>query len=176
MRISDWSSDVCSSDLKQQAYPTFEWLIVDDGSNDDTRDLVDCFKAEGKINIRYFFQQNSGKHVAINRGVEEAKGTLFFIVDSDDFLTTDSLHLINEAWQKLYHENYGEGFAGICGLRCFQDGTVIGGDVDYQVLDISMLEYRYQSGYKGDKAEVYLTEVLASYPFPNIDEIGREHV
>src|SRR5690606_9120380 len=155
--------------ISKQAYPTFEWLIVDDGSDDGTRQLVQSFQDAGMVDIRYFFQQNSGKHIAINKGVEEATGTLFFIVDSDDFLTADSLQIVNEAWQKLYGENSGEGFAGICGLRCFPDGKIIGGNVDYQVLDVSMLEYRYKRGYKGDKAEVFLTEVLSNYPFPNIE-------
>src|SRR3546814_12179469 len=88
--------------MKQQAYPTFEWLIVDDGSNDDTRDLVDCFKAEGKINIRYFFQQNSGKHVAINRGVEEAKGKLFFIRSEERRVGKECVSACRSRWW-AYH-------------------------------------------------------------------------
>ncbi|GGG84843.1 beta-glycosyltransferase [Parapedobacter pyrenivorans] len=152
--------------IKQQRYHGFEWIIVDDGSEDGTGKLVEGFQAEGKVEIQYFFQQNAGKHIAINRGVKAAKGELFFIVDSDDLLMADSLQIINEAWRELYAANKAKGFAGICGLRCFQNGKVIGGEVAYQTLDVSMLDYRYRYGYKGDKAEVFITNILSRYPFP----------
>ena len=155
--------------ILQQQYDTFEWLIVDDGSTDDTRRVVEGFKEEGQVTIRYFFQQNSGKHIAINTGVKEASGELFFIVDSDDLLLDGALQEINKVWQTLRRACGGRGYAGICGLRRFENGEVIGGAVDYQVLDTSILDYRYNRKYKGDKAEVFVTEVLADYPFPTIE-------
>lgn len=155
--------------IKQQQYTAFEWVIVDDGSTDETRELVDNFKGEGNVAIRYFFQQNSGKHVAINKGVKEAKGELFFIVDSDDFLVGDALQEINEAWQELLRECESEGFAGICGLCSYPNGEIVGGSVDYRVLDTSSLDYRYRRKYEGDRAEVFVTAVLTNYPFPIIE-------
>ena len=77
--------------LLEQTDRNFEWLIVDDGSTDNTRELIGSFIREDRISIRYFRQENGGKHRAINRGVREAAGELFFIVDSDDQLTPEAV-------------------------------------------------------------------------------------
>ena len=72
--------------LQKQTFKDFEWLIVDDGSTDNTVDMVTGWSKEGKLTIRYIQMTNGGKHRAINKGVALAKGKLFFIVDSDDWL------------------------------------------------------------------------------------------
>jgi glycosyltransferase involved in cell wall biosynthesis len=72
--------------LINQTNYNFEWIIVDDGSSDDTLDKVNKWIAENKIKITYYKQENRGKHTAINKGVSLAKNLLFFIVDSDDYL------------------------------------------------------------------------------------------
>ena len=77
--------------LVSQNYNEFEWLIVDDGSTDQTQELISNFITKGFIDIRYFKQENGGKHRAINKGVKLAKGELFFIVDSDDYLSNNAL-------------------------------------------------------------------------------------
>ena len=74
-----------------QTCKDFEWIVVDDGSVDNTEELIQNFIQENKIHIVYYKQKNQGKHIAINKGVELAKGELFFIVDSDDILPKDSL-------------------------------------------------------------------------------------
>ncbi len=155
--------------IKNQLFKSFEWIIVDDGSDDATAGVVNTFISENEVNIIYHFQQNSGKHIAINHGVELAAGKLFFIVDSDDLLPEDSLLIIHNHWQRLLMAGDVQRYAGLCGLRVFKNGEVIGGNVDYQVLDASVLEYRYRMGYRGDKAEVFRTDVLKAYPFPDIE-------
>jgi glycosyltransferase involved in cell wall biosynthesis len=80
--------------LCKQTSNDFEWLVVDDGSTDDTENLINSFIADGKVDIRYFKQANGGKHRAINFGVREARGELFFIVDSDDQVTPDAVEWI----------------------------------------------------------------------------------
>src|SRR5690606_23409068 len=80
----------------------------------------------------------------------------------------DALAIIYQHWQALLAAGKGERYAGLCGLRTYKDGAVIGGDVDYNVLDVSLLDYRYRMGYQGDKAEVFLTNILRAYPFPDI--------
>ena len=77
-----------------QTLKDFEWLIIDDGSTDNTELLVSSFIKDNKINIRYIKQQNGGKHRAINKALEEAKGELFFIVDSDDQLVDNAIERI----------------------------------------------------------------------------------
>ena len=79
------------SSIKKQTYHHFEWLIVDDGSTDNTNEVVKTFIEEGIITIKYVFKRNGGKHRAINEGVQQAQGELFFIADSDDMLPPDAL-------------------------------------------------------------------------------------
>ena len=80
--------------LCAQTCKDFEWVIVDDGSVDDTKSIIDGFINDNSITIRYFCQENGGKHRAINRGVKEAKGNLFFIADSDDTLPEKSIETV----------------------------------------------------------------------------------
>ena len=80
--------------LKIQTVKEFEWIIVDDGSTDNTESLIYKFKEECNFSIRYFKKENQGKHIAINFGVEKAKGNLFFIVDSDDYISLQLLVIL----------------------------------------------------------------------------------
>ena len=77
--------------LLSQTYKNFEWIIVDDGSTDDIDEIIKSYQNEDRILIRFIKQENGGKHRAINNGVLHAKGELFYIVDSDDYLTKDSI-------------------------------------------------------------------------------------
>ena len=99
--------------LKKQTFKDFEWLIVDDGSIDGTRDLVEGWVTEGHLDIRYYYQENGGKHRAINKGAQLAKGEWFFIVDSDDTLPEDSLKITSK-WIDTVRDD--ETFAGVCGV------------------------------------------------------------
>ena len=151
--------------LCRQTFRDFEWLVVDDGSTDDTGTLVAKFIAEKKFPIRYFRQGNGGKHRAINRGVREAAGTLFFIVDSDDFLPNDALFRVSVRFDEIRGNNE---FAGVCGLKCFLNGKRVGGDCDWKILDCSCLEFRHRHKVRGDMAEVFRTSVMREFPFPEI--------
>ncbi len=82
--------------IKKQACDQLEWLIVDDGSTDNTRELVQSFIREGKIAIRYVFKENGGKHTALNMGIQEAGREYFVCVDSDDLLTKEGLRKVKE--------------------------------------------------------------------------------
>lgn len=149
--------------LNQTSY-NFEWLIVDDGSTDNTGELVEQWKK--KLNpfpIRYIRQKNGGKHRAINRGVQEANGEAFFIIDSDDYLIESAIQLI-ENWWKDVAEN--DSFAGVSGLKAEKDMRLREDEgVFDEYVDASNLE-RDQYGLNGDKAEVYKTAILRKYPFP----------
>lgn len=152
--------------LCAQTNRDFEWLIVDDGSNDNTKELIASFIAENKITIRYILQENGGKHRAINRGVQEAKGELFFIVDSDDHLSTDCISIIKNAFQSIQHDS---SIAGISGTCCYPDGGKVGGETDVDNVVASFIDLRAKYHIKGDLAEVYRTSVLAEFPFPEIE-------
>src|SRR5574344_1570411 len=109
--------------LCRQTFKDFEWLIVDDGSTDNTADIVKPF-IDGKcIHVRYIKQENGGKHRAINHGVREAKGDLFFIVDSDDTIPNNSLNIIYHQYQAIKRNPI---FAGIVGYIAHRTGEIVG--------------------------------------------------
>ena len=154
--------------LCRQTFRDFEWVIVDDGSTDNTAAVVDGFRGkENLFPIRYFRKVNGGKHTAINYGVQKASGELFLILDSDDELPMDSLNKIAEAWQSVASlPAKGKQIGGICGYMAHRDGTVIGHPTINGVAD--SIELRYIYGVTGDMCEVFRTMVLREFPFPEI--------
>ena len=153
--------------LLQQTFKDFEWVIVDDGSIDDTSVIIDNLQLTNDkfFPIRYFYQENGGKHRAINRGVKEAKGELFLILDSDDILPPNSLERIDFYYQQIKDNN---SFGGVCGYMAHHDGTVIGKGCDIGVLDTNSIDLRYKYHVEGDMLEVFRTSVLKEIPFPEI--------
>ena len=158
---------VLYNSLKNQSYKNFEWVIVDDGSTDETEELVTKLKKENNLIIRYEKQENQGKHIAINKGVSIANGECFFIVDSDDRLPKKSLEIINKKFNKIRNNNK---IAGVVGLRCYFDGNVIGTNMPEDELLCTALEYRHTYNIVGDRAEAIKTAVLKEYPFPKFGE------
>ncbi|CEJ70996.1 GalNAc(5)-diNAcBac-PP-undecaprenol beta-1,3-glucosyltransferase [Chryseobacterium oranimense G311] len=152
--------------LCQQKLQNFEWVIVDDGSSDDTRNIVEDFQKQGKVPIHYHKQTNSGKHIAINQGALMAKGKLFFIVDSDDYLTEDATTVIADKY-KLIEDN--ELYAGLSGRRGYSKTQYIGTQDDYNDIHANALDFRFRMKIQGDMAEIIRTDVLRNYPFPYID-------
>lgn len=155
--------------LCSQTFNDFEWLIVDDGSVDNTEELVKSFVNEGKITISYFKKENGGKHRAVNYGVKKAKGELFFIVDSDDKLPLNSLSIINENYQYVKED---EAFAGVCGLKAYFNGDLLPGEIDYDVLECRGIDYDYgrKSKLSSDIAEnVVKTTIMKQFPFPEYE-------
>jgi glycosyltransferase involved in cell wall biosynthesis len=160
--------------LCKQTYKDFEWVIVDDGSTDGTKELVGKLKIEngelkinnGQFPIRYFYQENGGKHRAINRGVKESKGELFLILDSDDSLPADSLVWVNKYYLQIKDDL---SFGGVCGYMAHHDGTIIGRGYDAEVIDANSIEMRYKFYIQGDMLEVFRTSVMREIPFPDID-------
>ena len=154
--------------LKCQTYKDFEWLIVDDGSTDKTEEVLSLLLQEGlgEAKIRYFRQPNGGKHLAINHGVKEAQGELFFIVDSDDKLPPRALERVAHYYSQVAGDDR---FAGVSGLRYYFDGRQVGGEQSFDVTDCSMLDIRQKYKIRGDMAEVFRTKVMQEFPFPEIE-------
>lgn len=152
--------------LLQQTQKNFEWLVVDDGSTDDTEKIFEQLLSEQKpFSIRYTKQENGGKHRAINRGVKNAKGELFFIVDSDDYLTEDAIDKINNWIGTL---DGSKKWAGISGLRGFSKDKIVGQRNGKHFFVDAKNSERRKYKLLGDKAEIYFTDVLKEYPFPEI--------
>lgn len=144
--------------LMQLDFHDFEWLIADDGSADETKSVVSEFASKAHFPIRYFWQQNQGKHAAINLGVKEACGEFFYIVDSDDWLPADALTIILK-----FCRNLQPGLAGVCGKKSVGNKTV---NLPFDQKVCTPVQIRYQYGIAVDLAEVYRTEILKNFPFP----------
>ena len=157
--------------LCEQGYKDFEWLIIDDGSTDDTEKLFANFQNVQKLNnfpICYYRKENGGKHTAINYGVREAKGELILILDSDDTLPADALATIAQYYKQC--KGY-KNCAGVCGLMAHHDGQLIGTGFPKEPMYESALQFRYaeKCNVTGDLLEVYKTSVMKEFPFPEIE-------
>lgn len=154
--------------LQRQTFRDFEWVVVDDGSTDNTETLfLQILNEDNFFPIRYVKTENGGKHRAINKGVSMATGDLFFIVDSDDYITDDALETIDSV-EKSIPIKEKHTFAGVCGLSAYSPAKIIGTTFDGEFLDITMLE-RSRYNITGDKAEVFYTKIMCMYPFPCFD-------
>lgn len=152
--------------LLRQTNKDFEWIVVDDGSTDDTREVVANLKEKcgGAFPMGYVYKANGGKHMAINIGAERARGELLFIADSDDLLTDDALETVANSWHDISDD---KSFAGIAGLDITMDTReVIGSGLPQEHIDCNAIDIRYRHHVTGDMKEVFRTEVLREFPFP----------
>ncbi len=154
----------CYESLRKQTNTDFEWIVIDDGSTDNTEEIVKKWICEdNKFNIRYFKTENGGKHRAINKAVDLAQGYLFFIVDSDDYLTEDAIEKVIKAEQTI--SNNKEKYAGIAMARGYSSTKMIGTTFNGNYLDATSIE-RKKFNINGDKAEIFYTEILRKNKFP----------
>lgn len=151
--------------LQAQTDKDFEWIVVDDGSSDNTIELLSQLKQKADFPVNIRRQENAGKHVAINCGVQMAQGELFFIVDSDDWLKPNAIATIKQLVEKLPTN---EKYAGVSGVRVTPEGTLVGTSFSSQYVDCTAFD-REKYNINGDKAEVYYTSVLREFPFPSFD-------
>ena len=151
--------------LKRQTNKSFEWIVIDDGSTDNTEILFQKWLLEDNgFEIKYYKVENGGKHRAINKAVHLASAEGFFIVDSDDYLVDEAIEHVIE-WFKSIRED--DSFAGISGLKGFSINNPIGGWPNYadEYIDTTNLN-RKKFDLLGDKAEVYKTSILKKFPIP----------
>lgn len=149
--------------LCRQSSKEFEWVVVDDGSTDNTKGLFEGWIKDDLINITYIKQENQGKHIAINTGLEHSKGNLFFIVDSDDTLKEQCVELIQSFWDGHKDE---KNISGIISYREFNDGRLVGTPMPKGVKRCKLRETSSKYGSYGDKVVIYRREIIKRYPFP----------
>ena len=161
--------------LLSQTNKNFKWLIVDDGSSDNTEVLVKSWIAEGKIEIKYIKQENQGKHIAHNTGVENCDTELFFCVDSDDYLLANGVEDILSDYKYISDDNT----CGIVTSRIDKNNNPIGGEIT-SIVEYSSLSDLYEKyGLKGDTSLVFKSKILKEYKFPKINGekfIGEEYI
>lgn len=151
--------------LVKQTNKNFVWVIVDDGSLDDTKSLVDKFILDKKIKINYYYKDNGGKHTAINFGMKKINTKYVLILDSDDTLCEDCVEIVFNKW-KEYESNKKIGCLSF--LKVFDNGKVIGKKYSEEEVVSNHIDFRYNRNLLGDMCEVFRCDVLKKYPFPVI--------
>jgi glycosyltransferase involved in cell wall biosynthesis len=144
--------------LMEQTSYQFEWLIIDDGSSDNSEALIIDYQQIAPFEIRYIKKENGGKHTALNLGFKEAKKEWIFVVDSDDWLDKSCIDFIVN---KIEKQTLNVG--GISFLRCYQDGEVIG---EPYKLGLNNYLERAELKVKGDKADIFRKSHLEGFEFP----------
>ena len=143
--------------LCQQTNCDFEWLVVDDGSNDGTNELITSYITENKINIRYIFKENGGLYTGYNTAYANISTELNMCVDSDDFLPLNAVELILRKWGTDGSEKY----AGIVGLDfSAKTGLPIGGRFNDDMKECYFYEFRSKGLHNGDTKQVMRTDLM----------------
>lgn len=145
--------------LNKQTFKDFEWIIIDDGSTDNTKEIVDNFIENCDFNIRYFKQENNHKFVTIFKGVELAKGQFFILGDSDDSFDGDSFEKLINYWNQAPVNT-----AFISVLAKDENGHIDGNKFPKSEMSMSIFDMRYKYQVKGDKWGFTTTEIYKKIP------------
>ena len=151
---------LCYESLKKQTCKDFIWLIIDDGSTDATKELVDSWTLENKVEIRYYYQENQGMHGAHNTAYEKIDTELNVCIDSDDYMPDDAVEKIVSFW-KLHGSHK---VSGIVGLDASREGEIIGTRMPDNLETTTLSELYGKHKVKGDKKLVYRTELTRNTP------------
>ena len=152
--------------LLRQTYRDFEWVIVDDGSTDDTRLVIESFVQQAPFfPIKYHYQENGGKHTAINQGVRMAAGEWFHIADSDDEIYPETLETFIETWQSIPGSSQ-KNYCGILACCENQRGKRISNQVPGGFFDGYLRDLFYKHRFRAEFFHIFRTDKLKEFPFP----------
>lgn len=151
--------------LCAQTIRNFEWIVVDDGSTDDTRALIQAWQAEANFPIVYHWQPNQHKKTAFNTGVRLAQGELLVAIDSDDSLVEDALIQLEQEWLSIPSDERSY-YVAVVGLCQTPDGRIVGDSFPEDPLDVTSLDLNFKYRVKGEKFGCLSTVVLRQFPFP----------
>jgi len=151
--------------LCQQTFRDFEWLIVDDGSEDTTQNIVSQWQADAKFPIHYYWQANQGKAVAANYAAQKANGALFLPLDSDDACVPTALERLYFHWQSIPRAER-QKFSAVTCLCMDENGQLVGTRFPRDIIDSNSAEIRYRYHVRGEKWGFQRTDMLREYRFP----------
>lgn len=146
--------------LCDQTLKDFVWLVIDDGSTDSTKELIEEFKKLAPFEIKYIYQENQGKHIAINRALEEIKTDFFITLDSDDYFTPDAIEICKSLASKIAADRESAGFTFI---RAAESQS-------FNMSDYGHLRWNKSENYNwkitGEMMFVLRTKIAKKYQFP----------
>ena len=147
--------------LLRQTSDDFIWLIIDDGSTDNTKNLVKSWMNNGKFEIRYVYKPNGGMHTACNLSYEKADTCLNVIIDSDDWMTDDAVEKIVTFWNR----NGGNQYSGIISNNINVKGEIIGSQLP-SVTNCTYTDLYQKYRVNGDKKLIFRSDLTKLYPYP----------
>lgn len=147
--------------LKSQTNQNFKWLVVDDGSTDNTKELIDRWAEEAVLDIEYIYKQNGGMHTAHNIAYQNIDTELNVCIDSDDYMPIDAIDSIFVEWQKVKSDSKA---AGMIGLDETTDGTLIGTTFKNEYQPTSLIDFYQGQNGSGDKKQVLRSVLTKAYP------------
>lgn len=150
--------------LMNQTDLNFEWLIVDDGSTDETRQIVEMFKADGVLKIRYIHKENGGVNSVMDCAAQNTENEIIWRVDSDDSIKENAVEQIYANWHLVAHD---DSLVGLVFLSENRDGTLVGKHPFKENFKSNFFDYQACYGASGDRAEVCKTRIMKEYPFPS---------
>ena len=160
----------CYESLKRQTSKDFVWLIIDDGSSDNTKEIVDKWISENEIEIKYHYQKNQGMHGAHNTAYELIDTEINTCIDSDDYMTDDAVEKIVEFWKS----NRNRGLSGFVALDAYENGEIIGTKLPSDVSETTYFDIYNTLGVRGDKKFIYRSDLTKLYPYPIFE--GEKYV
>lgn len=161
--------------LTAQTYRDFEWLIIDDGSTDNTSELVKQWQTQANFTIRYIYQNNRGKHIAYNLAAKKAKGKFLICLDSDDACIPEALARFKYHWDTI-DEREQHQFSGIDCLCQDPQGNTIGSSYPFDSMDSNYSEIRYRHKVTGEKWGFQCTAIMQEFPFPEPSVDTMKHI
>lgn len=147
--------------LQRQTSKNFIWLLIDDGSSDNTKQLVESWINEGVIQLKYIYQENQGMHGAHNTAYQNIDTTLNLCIDSDDFMPDNAIEIIENKWSAIDSK---ESIAGLIGYDIFKDGKPVGDAIPKKIKQTTLADLYNKHNVTGDKKLVLRTEVVKKYP------------
>lgn len=151
--------------LLRQSSKDFIWMIIDDGSTDNTAALIKEWENEKIIDIEYYYKENGGMHTARNMAYEKCNTILNVIIDSDDWMTDDAIELIISYWNKFGNEKY----YGIVANNIDTKGNLIGNEMPKGVKEATSMELFGKYRVKGDKKFILRSELSKRYSYPEFE-------
>lgn len=151
--------------LCRQTCSDFEWIVINDGSDDNIQQVMKSLMDKGEIKINFITQERGGKYRAFNKGLELAKGVFIFVVDSDDSLAINAIELILKYGKPLLDN---PDFAGLSGLDVDMEGKMITKFPFLSPIDSTPIDIRTKYKILGDLSEVFKTDIIKKFMFPQI--------